>query len=337
LPVGLFCAFICWNFLKARETPTRKLAIDRVGLVLLFVWVGALQIMLDKGKDLDWFESTPIVVLGLVSAIAFVAWLIWELNEAHPIVDLSLFKSRNFTLGTLAQCLAYATFFGTVVLMPLWLQTQVSYTATWAGLVAAPSGVVAVLISPLIGRYMGRYDARWFATISFLCFSISYFMRAGFTADSSFAAFVMPMLVQGIAMGMFFVAMLTIVLDRLPPQKIPAASGLNNFLRITGGSFATSIITTYWDRREAFHQSRLVESVTVYDPAYQQSLSQLRGLALDNQGAAAMLMRVVIGQGYLMSTVDLFYFSGWLTLLLIPLCWMTRKPSAGGGTVAAAD
>jgi DHA2 family multidrug resistance protein len=337
LPVGLFCAFICWNFLKARETPTRKLAIDRVGLVLLFVWVGALQILLDKGKDLDWFESTPIVVLGLVSAIAFVAWLIWELNEAYPIVDLSLFKSRNFTLGTLAQCLAYATFFGTVVLMPLWLQTQVSYTATWAGLVAAPSGVVAVLISPLIGRYMGRYDARWFATISFLCFSISYFMRAGFTADSSFAAFVMPMLVQGIAMGMFFVAMLTIVLDRLPPQKIPAASGLNNFLRITGGSFATSIITTYWDRREAFHQSRLVESVTVYDPAYQQSLSQLHGLALDNQGAAAVLMRVVIGQGYLMSTVDLFYFSGWLTLLLIPLCWMTRKPSAGGGTVAAAD
>jgi DHA2 family multidrug resistance protein len=131
--------------------------------------------------------------------------------------------------------------------------------------------------------------------------------------------------------------MLTIVLDRLPPQKIPAASGLNNFLRITGGSFATSIITTYWDRREAFHQSRLVESVTVYDPAYQQSLSQLHGLALDNQGAAAVLMRVVIGQGYLMSTVDLFYFSGWLTLLLIPLCWMTRKPSAGGGTVAAAD
>ena len=164
LPVGLFCAFICWRFLRTRETPTRKLAIDKVGLILLFVWVGALQIMLDKGKDLDWFESTPIVILAIATAIGFVAWLIWELNEKQPIVDLSLFKSRSFALGTLAVCLGYAVFFGNVVLMPLWLQTQLNYTATWAGLVAAPSGVVAVLISPLIGRFMGRYDARWFAS-----------------------------------------------------------------------------------------------------------------------------------------------------------------------------
>ncbi|MFI4983129.1 MAG: DHA2 family efflux MFS transporter permease subunit, partial [Nevskiales bacterium] len=245
LPVGLFCAAICWRFLKTRETPTRKLAIDKVGLALLFVWVGALQIMLDKGKDLDWFESTPIVVLTIVTAISFVAWLIWELGEKQPIVDLSLFKSRNFAIGTLALCLGYAVFFGNVVLMPLWLQTQVNYTATWAGLVAAPSGVVAVLISPLIGRFMGRYDARWFASASFFFFAISYFMRAGYTADSSFMAFVIPLMVQGIAMGMFFVSMLTISLDRLPAHRVPAASGLNNFLRITGGSFATSLTTTY--------------------------------------------------------------------------------------------
>ncbi len=337
LPVGLFCAFICWRFLKSRETPTRKLTIDRVGLALLFVWVGALQIMLDKGKDLDWFASTPIVLLGIVTVIAFTAWLIWELSEANPIVNLSLFKSRNFALGTLALCLGYAVFFGNVVLMPLWLQTQVNYTATWAGLVAAPSGVVAVLISPLVGRFMGRYDARWFASASFLFFAISYFMRAGYTADSSFAAFVIPLLVQGIAMGMFFVSMLTISLDGLPPQKIPAASGLNNFLRITAGSFATSLTTTYWDRREAFHQSRLVESVTVYDPAYQQSLSQLHGVGLGDQAAAGVLMRGVIGQGYLLSSLDIFYFSGWVALLLIPLCWIVRKPAGGGAAPAAAD
>ena len=337
LPVGLFCAFICWRFLRTRETPTRKLAIDKVGLILLFVWVGALQIMLDKGKDLDWFASTPIVLLTIVTAIGFVAWLIWELNEKQPIVDLSLFKSRSFALGTLAVCLGYAVFFGNVVLMPLWLQTQLGYTATWAGLVAAPSGVVAVLISPLIGRFMGRYDARWFASASFFFFAISYFMRARYTADASFWAFVIPLLVQGIAMGMFFVAMLTISLDRLPPHRIPAASGLNNFLRITGGSFATSLTTTYWDRREAFHQSRLVESVTPYDPAYQQSLTQLHGLGMSDQSAAATLMRGVISQGYLLSSLDIFYFSGWVALLLIPLCWIVRRPAGGGGAVAAAD
>jgi DHA2 family multidrug resistance protein len=336
LPVGLLCALVCWNFLKARETPTRKLPIDRIGLVLLFVWVGALQIMLDKGKDLDWFESAPIVVMAIVTVVSFVAWLIWELGERQPIVDLSLFKSRSFALGTLCVCLGYAVFFGNVVLMPLWMQTQLSYTATWAGLVAAPSGVVAVLISPSVGKYMARYDARWFATASFLFFAISYFMRAGYTADGSFWSYVVPLLVQGVAMGMFFVSMLTISLDGLPPQRVPAASGLNNFLRITGGSFATSLTTTYWDRREALHQSRLVESATVYDPAMQQTLAQLHGSGLGEQSAFAVLMRGIVGQGYLLSSLDIFYFSGWLALALIPLYWIVRRP-AGGAAPAAAD
>jgi DHA2 family multidrug resistance protein len=154
IPVGVFCGFICWRFLRSQETPTRKLRVDVIGIGLLVVWVGALQIMLDKGKDLDWFQSTPIVVLALVTVIGFAAWLIWEMTESAPIVDLSLFKSRSFALGTLALCLGYAVFFGNVVLMPLWLQEQIGYTATWAGLVTAPSGLVAVLISPLIGRLM---------------------------------------------------------------------------------------------------------------------------------------------------------------------------------------
>ncbi len=337
IPVGLFCVFICWTNLKAHETPTRKLPIDRVGFALLFVWVGALQIMLDKGKDLDWFENTQVVILAIVTLIAFVAWLIWELNEKQPIVDLSLFRSRSFTLGCVALCLGYAVFFGNVVLMPLWLQSYVGYTATWAGLVAAPSGVVAVLVSPLIGRLMGRYDARLFATASFVFFAISYFMRARYTADSSFGAFVMPLLVQGVAMGLFFVAMLAIAFDGLPPEKVPAASGLSNFLRITGGSFATSLTTTFWDRREALHQSRLAESVNVYAPAYQQSLGQLHALGLNDQAAAGTMTRAMIGQGYLLSSLDLFYFSAWLAVALIPLCWLVRRPAGGGAAVAAAD
>ena len=336
VPVGVFCALICWRFLRSQETVTRKLRVDVVGIALLAVWVGSLQIMLDKGKDLDWFQSTPIVVLGLLTLIAFVAWLIWELTESAPIVDLSLFKSRSFALGTLALCLGYAIFFGNIVLLPLWLQEQIGYTATWAGLVAAPSGVVAVMISPLVGRLMARYDARWFASASFLFFGVSYLMRARFTADASFMAFVLPQLVQGMAMGVFFVSMLAISLDRLPPEKVPAASGLSNFLRIVAGGFATSIFTTFWDRREALHQSRLTELVTPYDPAYVQSLSQLHALGLNDQAAAGFMTRGVIGQGYLLSSLDLFYLSGWLALILIPLCWMVPRP-AGAGKALAAD
>jgi DHA2 family multidrug resistance protein len=334
-PVGLFCAGICWRFLRSYETPTRKLSIDKVGLVLLCVWVGALQVMLDQGKDLDWFSNNLIVILGIVTVLGLAAWIIWELTDEHPIVDLTILKSRSFSLGTLALCLGYAVFFGNVVLLPLWQQTQLGYTATWAALVAAPSGVTAVLVAPFVGRYIGKYDARAFATASFVIFAISYFMRGAYPPDASYWVFVVPLLVQGVAMGMFFVALFTISLDGLPPERVPAASGLNNFLRITSGSFATSLTTTYWDRREALHQSRLVESLSDYDPSFSHALAQLHAQGFGSDSAAAMVLHQVIGQGYLLSSLDIFYFSGWLVMLLIPLCWLVRRPSGGAATVAA--
>jgi MFS transporter, DHA2 family, multidrug resistance protein len=337
VPVGVFCAILCWNNLKAQETPTRKLPIDRMGLLLLFIWVGALQIMLDKGKDLDWFHSPTIVILLVVTLVAFAAWLIWELTEEHPIVDLSLFKSRNFALGTLALCLGYAAFFGNVVLMPLWLQSFLGYTATWAGLVSAPSGVTAVITSIMMGRLMRRFDPRTLAATAFALFAISYFMRAQLTADSSFLIFVAPQLVQGLAMGLFFVSLLAVIFDGLPAQKVPAASGLSNFLRITASSFAVSLTTTFWDRRETLHQSRLAETVTQYAPAYQQSLNQLHQFGFTDQGAAGAMTQTLVNQSYLLSSLDLFYFSAWLCLALIPLCFLVPRPTGAPAAVVAAD
>jgi MFS transporter, DHA2 family, multidrug resistance protein len=337
VPVGILCGVICWRNLKNQETPTRKIPIDRVGLALLVVWVGTLQIMLDKGKDLDWFHSTAIVVMLIVTAVSFAAWLIWELTEKQPIVDLSLFKSRSFTLGTVALCLGYAVFFGNIVLMPLWLQSYVGYTATWAGLVSAPSGVTAVLTSLVVGSLMRRFDPRLVAASSFALYAASYFMRAELTADASFVAFMAPQLVQGLAMGLFFVTMLSVIFDRLPADKIPAASGLSNFLRITAGSFATSITTTLWDRREILHQSRLAEAGNVYAPAFQQSLAHMHQLGMNDQTAAASMTQGLIGQSYLLSSLDLFYLSGWLCLALIPLCFLVRRPAGGGAPVVAAE
>jgi DHA2 family multidrug resistance protein len=337
VPVGVFCAWMCWRNLQSHETPTRKIPIDRVGLALLFVWVGALQIMLDKGKDLDWFHSTLIVALLIVTVVGFAAWLIWELTEEHPIVDLSLFKSRNFALGTLASCLGYAVFFGNVVLMPLWLQSNLGYTATWAGLVSAPSGITAILTSMLMGRLMRRFDPRMLAAVSFGLFAFSYFMRAQLTADSSYLVFVAPQLVQGLAMGMFFVAMLAVQFDRLPQHKVPSASGLSNFLRITAAGFATSLITTFWDRREALHQSQLADMVTQYAPAYQETLTRMHQLGFGDQLAAGAMTQSMIGQSYLLSSLDLFYASAWLSVLLIPLCFLVRRPAAGAAPTVAAE
>jgi DHA2 family multidrug resistance protein len=329
VPVGLLCALVCWRALKSHESPTQALKMDGVGLALLIVWVGSLQVMLDQGKDLDWFNSNTIVILCVVCIVSLAAWIIWELTEPSPIVDLTLFKSRSFTLGTLALCLVFGVFFANVVLMPLWLQSHVSYTATWAGIATAPSGITALLVAPLVGKYIARYDARWFATASFVIFAASYFMRSAYPPDASFWVFALPALVQGVAMGMFFVALLTITLDRLPVEKLPAASGLNNFLRITAGGFATSLVTTYWDRREAFHQSRLVESLSVFDPALRGITTAIKSAGFSDQAAAANVLHEVTNQGYLLASLDLFYFSGWTTLALIAACWLARRPAAG--------
>jgi DHA2 family multidrug resistance protein len=336
VPVGVICAVICWRGLAKRETPTRRLPVDKMGFALLVVWVGAFQVLLDKGKDADWFASPMILWLGVAAAIGFVSWLIWELTEPSPIVDLSLFKSRNFAIGTLTFCLGYGILFGNLVLLPLWLQTELGYTATWAGLVAAPAGVVAVVLSPLAARMMSRIDARWTASLSFVAFAISYLMRAGYTPNVSFAELVVPLFVQGVAMSVFFVSMLTILLQGVQPQKIPAASGLSNFARITAGGFAASLTTVIWDRREALHQSRLADSSSINNPLMAQALSNLHASGLSLPQSLGVLMRNLVSQAYLLSSIDFFWISGWVCLAVLPLVWLTRR-SIGGGGPAAAD
>lgn len=326
LPVGAFCAFICWQGLKHRETTTRKLDVDIVGLSLLVMWVGALQLMLDTGKDRDWFASPLIRIEAVIALVGFIAFIIWELGEKHPIVDLSLLRRRNFLAGSVVFCLGFAVFFGSVLLQPLWMQYWLGYTATWAGLVIAPSGLVALLVSPLVGKYVGRIDARLFASIALAAFSVSYFMRAGYTADASFAAYVLPLLVQGIGMATFFIAMFSIMLDGIPPERLPAASGLANFMRITAGAFAASIATTFWDRHAAFHQSRLAEAGSMFDIPLRQALDTLHALGLDHLQALEVMTRTLAGQAYLKSFLDFFWIGGWLSAVLIAFVWATRRP-----------
>jgi DHA2 family multidrug resistance protein len=334
VPFGLVTAAVCWTNLKDRETPTAKLPIDTVGLGLLVLWVGALQIMLDLGKNADWFNDRTIVILAIVALIGFVSWIIWELTDANPTVDLTLFARRNFLIGNLAFSLGYAVFFANILILPLWLQTQLGYTATWAGLVAAPSGLIAVILTPLVARLAGKIDARILATIAFVGFAISYWMRSGYTTSASFTDFMLPLLVQGVSMSTFFLAMLTISLDRIPPERLPSATGISNFCRIVAGSFAASIITTAWDRREALHQSRLAEAIGNGVP-YQMAAAQLEKMGANATQAAAAVTRQMVGQAYLLASTDLFRLSAWLAGALVILVWICRRPTAHGGPVAA--
>lgn len=326
VPVGIVCSLVCWQGLKHRETATRKVRIDVVGLGLLVLWVGTLQVMLDTGKDSDWFASPLIRAEAIIAAIGLIAFVIWELGEKHPIVDLSLLRNRSFLAGAVVFGLGYATFFGALLIQSLWMQTWLGYTATWAGLVAAPSGMVALLFSPLVGKYIGRVDARLMASVALAAFALSYFMRAAYTADASFSAYVVPILVQGIGMSIFFVAMFSILLEGVAPERLPAASGLANFMRITAGAFAASITTTFWDRHAAFHQSRLAEASSLYDLSLQRMLDALRGMGLGELQALDVIARELANQAYLKSVLDFFWICGWLCVILLVLVWITRKP-----------
>ncbi|MDR7258613.1 DHA2 family multidrug resistance protein [Sphingomonas sp. BE270] len=333
VPVGIVCALISWRSLSTRETPTRKLPIDTVGLMLLAFWVFSLQTMLDLGKDRDWFNNPLIVVLTVCALVGFVAWVIWEITDGNPAVDLSLFRRRNFAFGTLALCLGYALFFANNLLLPLWLQEQMGYTATWAGFVAAPSGIVAVIATPFVGRL--KIDTRWLATMAFLAFAGSYFLRSQYTPDASFWTLMFPLLLQGLAMSMFFVPLVTLSFDGLPGERVPSASGISNFARITAGSFAASIITTYWDRREALHQTRLTEVGTDYSPTYRHITDQLQAAGMTQQQAAGSVMRQIVNQSYLLSSLELFWICGWMALVMIGVIWMTRRPAPSTHVVAA--
>jgi DHA2 family multidrug resistance protein len=197
--------------------------------------------------------------------------------------------------------------------------------------------VVAVLLTPIAARFMSRLDARIMGTIAFAAFAVSYFMRAGYTADAGFWDYVMPLLVQGIAMSTFFVSMLTISLQGIPPEKIPSASGISNFTRITAGGFAASITTTLWDRREAHHQSNLADLMNLFNQNFQAAVAHLHALGFSDPQAYALLARTMAGQAYLLASDDLFWLSGWLSIAMIAVVWMAKRAVSGGGPPVAAD
>jgi MFS transporter, DHA2 family, multidrug resistance protein len=337
-PVGLFAAWLTWTLLKHRESPTRKVPIDGVGLGLLVVGVGALQIMLDKGKELDWFASGTIVVLGATALVALSFFVAWELTERHPVVDLSLFKSRNFATGTVAVSLAYGLFFGMVVVMPLWLQQFMGYTATWAGLVTAPIGILALILSPVVGRILPRTDPRLIASFAFLVFATTAFLRAGFNTDADIPAIVWPQVIQGAAMATFFIPLTAVTLSGLPPERIPAAAGLTNFFRITAGAMGASVSTTMWENRAALHHAQLTEHVTAFDPAATQALQNMSALGLSPEQAYGALERELNRQAYMLSATELFWLAGVLFLVLTALIWLSRPihGQAGGPEAAGA-
>ncbi len=323
VPIGIFASSLVGAQLGARPERTERPRIDYVGLATLVLGVGCLQVLLDKGNELDWFGSNAIVALAIVSAISLAVFVAWELTDSDPIVDLSLFRHRNFAVGTLALVLVFAVYFAVGLVMPLWLQQTLGYTAVWSGLASAPVGIAPVLMTYWIGKYSMRFDLRVLATFAFAMMALTFFVRADFTPQVDFWHVAVAQALQGLGVAFFFMPVLTILLSDLSGREVASGSGLATFLRSVGGSFSASITTYVWERGGVVNAASLGEHVTALSPQTQQAIAANGG---DVQRAAALLQQQIAHQAVQVSFDNLFYMLGWITFALVIVIWLAKPP-----------
>ena len=327
VPIGLAVVLISWKILEGRESRISHQPVNTIGLILLALGVGALQLMLDQGRELDWFNSTEIVVLTIIAAVGLIALIIWELTDDNPVVDISLFKSRNFTVGCVSTSLAFLVYSGTVVLIPLLLQQVYDYTATWAGLAAAPVGLLPILLAPIIGKFGNKIDMRILITVSFMVYALTFYWRAvTFEPEMTFMDVALPQFVQGLAVACFFMPLTTITLSGLPPEKMASASSLFNFLRTLAGSIGTSLTTFMWYNREAVHHSQLTEVINPYNPISQQFFQTMGSFGLSEEQTASYLARQITAQGFIIGANEIFLVSAITFISLVVLIWFAKPP-----------
>jgi DHA2 family multidrug resistance protein len=331
IPVAAIIGIGAYRMLIAHDTATRRVPVDYVGLMLLIVWVGSLQIMLDKGKELDWFGSPVIVGLAVVAAIGFAAFLIWELTSQNPIVNLRVFRHRGFVVGVAVLSLTFGAFFASVVLIPLWLQTTMGYTATWAGYAGCLNGVLAVMMSPIVARLVGRYDVRMLVSFGVFWMAGVALWRAFYTTDATFWDIAIPQFVLGFAMPFFFIPTTSLSLSSVLPEETAAAAGLQNFLRTTSAAFATSLMTTAWDDTSTAQRSVLAGAL----PDPQRVLDVMTGRGLSADQALRQLDGMVQVQAVMISTNRMFLVAAAVFAVAASIIWLapkpTRKAGPGGG------
>ena len=331
VPVAAVCAFFAWRMLRAQETPTERRPVDFVGLGLLILFVGSLQVMLDKGKELDWFGSPVIVALAVIAAIGFAAFLIWELTDDHPIVDLKVFRHRGFTGAVVTIAITFGTFFATIIIGPLWLQTNMGYTATWAGLTTALGGVLAVVMSPIVPRLMRFLDARALVTFGVVGLGLVALMRAQFASNADYWVIAFTYLAQGYAIPFFFVPTTQIALSSVLPEETASAAGLSNFLRTTSAAFCGALSLTLWDNAGARNHSDIAGAL--HDTAQTQAALVHQGLTPAQ--ALGQLEALTQSQSVMLATDQMFY--GMTLVFLIAACivWLAPQPKLFASPMAA--
>jgi DHA2 family multidrug resistance protein len=329
---GLFVFLGAQAVLRRHESAVQRSRIDAVGLGLLVVFVTAFQLMIDRGRELDWFASSFIVTSAVVALTSVVLLVIWELTDEDPALDLSVFKSRNWLASTVALSLMFGIFFGSIVLTPLWLQQQMGYTATWAGFATAPMGILAVVSAPIVGRLMSKVDARWIVSIGMGVLAVSFFMRAHLNTQADYMSVAVPMFVLGAGIPACIICLTSLGVSDLPAANVTGGAGLQNFLRILSMAVGASFTQTYWEHMAKVRRAELVAEL---DPTQTGPLVEAAARALGSEAsAAALFARQIDAQAVMLATNDFYAMASILMLASSLVVWLIKRPTTPLKTVA---
>ena len=335
LPIGLLSLLMTALFIFDPEyiRKQRAGAIDYWGLGLLIVGLGALQVVLDKGEREDWFSSAFIVRLAVISIVALIVLVYRELKTEHPVVDLRLFKERNYTAGVTIMFFFGFVLYGSIMLLPLFLQTLMGYNATLAGTSLAWGGVGSLIIMPVVGRLTTVVDSRWLVGIGLVINAVAVYLMSLFNTQVDFATATWPRFVQGFGLGMTFVSLTTLTMSRISQEKMGNATGIFNLMRNLGGSFGIAAATTLLARRSQFHQSHLVERLTPLSLPFNEWMERagtLLGLGphwnlWDTPVPLAGLYQEVQRQAQMLAFCDDYWFFTLVFIALLPLVFLMRR------------
>ena len=343
VPVGILAVVLTMLFVF--DPPyIRRVAqsIDYWGIGLLTLGIGCLQIMLDKGQEEDWFSSRFIVILAICAIGGLIAFILRELTVDHPIVDLTVFKNRSYSTGVFLMTVLGFVLYGSIVLVPLMLQTLLGYPAVDAGVAMLPRGLGSFIAMPLVGAIMGKFEPRKLLALGIIGASFSFYRFAHLNLNVGYWDFFWPLILQGSAMGLIFIPLTTLTNDPIPKEKMGNATSLFNLMRNIGASIGIASVTTILTRHEQSHTARLTEHVTALSPQAQEMISNMRGAMIAQgtdvvtatQKAYASVFGMVQRQAAMMSFNDVFWVLTIIFGSMLPLIFLMKKPTHGKGPVA---
>jgi MFS transporter, DHA2 family, multidrug resistance protein len=351
VPVGVIVSLLAARVLADRpeEAAARKarrgepLNLDYIGFALLVIGMCALQVVLDKGQEDDWFDSTLITGLSVTAVVTLSAFTVWELRRDDPIVDLALLRDRAFAAGNLLMFMLGFALMGTTVLLPLFVQTLLGYTAEQAGLVLSPGGFATMFMMPVVGALSGRIDARLLIVVGLASTATAMFHMSGFDLNVDYSTLAWARVFQSMGLALLFIPINTAAYQGVPAAKNANASAIINMMRNIGGSVGIALLTTYIARREQANQATLVRHVTPYSAATGRTLDALQHSFMAGHASAvgalhqaqAELYAIVQRQAGALSYIEAFWVVGAVLVAMIPLVLLLRKPEPGAARPAA--